>query len=189
MDLSSFYFDIRKDVLYCDDLKSKKRIQCTTVLNIILECLLKLFAPIFVFTTEEIYNLVNKKEESIHESTFAIIPKYWKNEKLNKKWKELFSLKQEVNLAIEEKRSNKEIGSSLEAEMEIYTNSENFNLMEGLDLAEYFITSKATKVENTDKNEKTKIIIKKAKGNKCSRCWKIVDNICQRCKKIESSSN
>ena len=189
LDLSSFYFDIRKDVLYCDDLKSKKRIQCTTVLNIILECLLKLFAPIFVFTTEEIYNLVNKKEESIHESTFAIIPKYWKNEKLNKKWKELFSLKQEVNLAIEEKRSNKEIGSSLEAEMEIYTNSENFNLMEGLDLAEYFITSKATKVENTDKNEKTKIIIKKAKGNKCSRCWKIVDNICQRCKKIESSSN
>ena len=189
LDLSSFYFDIRKDVLYCDDLKSKKRIQCTTVLNIILECLLKWFAPIFVFTTEEIYNLVNKKEESIHESSFAIIPKYWKNEKLNKKWRELFSLKQEANLAIEEKRSNKEIGSSLEAEMEIYTNSENFNLMEGLDLAEYFITSKATKVENTDKNEKTKIIIKKAKGNKCSRCWKIVDNICQRCKKIESSSN
>ena len=60
-DLSSFYFDIRKDVLYCDSLNSKKRKNCIIVLNIILESLLKWFAPILVFTTEEIYNLVKLK--------------------------------------------------------------------------------------------------------------------------------
>ena len=62
LDLSSFYFDIRKDVLYCDSLNSKKRKNCVTVLNIILESLLKWFAPILVFTTEEIYSLVDKKK-------------------------------------------------------------------------------------------------------------------------------
>ena len=68
MDLSSFYFDIRKDVLYCDSLNSKKRKIALIVLNII-RSLLKWFAPILVFTTEEIYSLVNKdNSESIHEN-------------------------------------------------------------------------------------------------------------------------
>merc|ERR1712127_1090705 len=70
LDLSSFYFDIRKDVLYCDSVNSKKRKECVIVLNIILECLLKWFAPILVFTTEEIYSLVEKNKNSIHESDF-----------------------------------------------------------------------------------------------------------------------
>ena len=83
LDLSSFYFDIRKDVLYCEDLDSKKRKNCVTVLNIILESLLKWFAPILVFTTEEIYSLINKKDESIHENLFVKIPKNWKNENKN----------------------------------------------------------------------------------------------------------
>jgi isoleucyl-tRNA synthetase len=60
LDLSSFYFDIRKDVLYCDDLNSKKRKECVIVLNIILDCLLKWFAPILVFTTDEIFDLLTK---------------------------------------------------------------------------------------------------------------------------------
>jgi isoleucyl-tRNA synthetase len=63
LDLSSFYFDIRKDVLYCDSLNSKKRKNCVIVLNIILESLLKWFAPILVFTTDEIYSLINKKKK------------------------------------------------------------------------------------------------------------------------------
>ena len=104
LDLSSFYFDIRKDVLYCDSLNSKKRKNCVTVLNIILESLLKWFAPILVFTTEEIYSLVNKKNESIHENSFVKIPKNWKNDKLYEKWSNLFKIKQETNVAIEEKR-------------------------------------------------------------------------------------
>ena len=106
LDLSSFYFDIRKDVLYCDSIKFKKRKNCVIVLNIILESLLKWFAPILVFTTEEIYSLVNKdNSESIHENNFVKIPSSWKNDKLNEKWSNLFKIKQEANIAIEEKRS------------------------------------------------------------------------------------
>jgi isoleucyl-tRNA synthetase len=79
LDLSSFYFDIRKDVLYCDSLNSKKRKNCVIVLNIILESLLKWFAPILVFTADEIFSLVNKEKESIHEHSFVEIPKNWEN--------------------------------------------------------------------------------------------------------------
>ena len=85
---------------------SKKRKDCILVLNIILECLLKWFAPIFVFTTEEIFGLLNKNENSIHEMSFPDIPKNWKNNLLNEKWKNLYEIKQEVNIAIEEKRSS-----------------------------------------------------------------------------------
>ena len=178
-ELSSFYFDIRKDVLYCDDLNSKKRKDCIIVLNIILECLLKWFAPIFVFTTEEIFNLVNKNEKSIHETVFPEIPQNWMDEELKSKWKELFLIKQEVNIAIEEKRTNKEIGSSLEANVQIYVNKKKFKLLENLDLEEYFIASKVEKIEN--KNEdKMKIVVKKAMGTKCTLCWKILDQKCER---------
>ena len=183
LDLSSFYFDIRKDVLYCDSLNSKKRKDCIIILNIILECLLKWFAPILVFTTEEIYNLINKDQESIHEQTFVETSLKWQNEDLNEKWSELFKIKQEANLAIEEKRSKKEIGSSLEAEIKITTDSKKFDLLERIDLAEYFITSKAKKIKSDKKNE-LEIIVKKTTGTKCPRCWKILENKCQRCENI-----
>ncbi len=179
LDLSSFYFDIRKDVLYCDSLNSKKRKNCVTVLNIILESLLKWFAPILVFTTEEIYSLVDKKSESIHESNFVKIPKKWENDKLNEKWSNLFKIKQVANVAIEEKRTNKEIGSSLEAEIKLSINKEKFKLLNDIDLAEYFIVSKAEK--KLSEKDEIKIEVNKAKGNKCERCWKILENKCERC--------
>ena len=184
LELSSFYFDIRKDVLYCDDLNSKKRKDCIIVLNIILECLLKWFAPIFVFTTEEIFSLLNNKETSIHETLFPKIPQDWKDDVLKKKWEDLYQIKQEVNIAIEEKRTNKEIGSSLEADILINVNEKEFNLLKGLDLEEYFITSKAKKIK--DSNNNFRIIVKKAGGTKCTRCWKIVERNCLRCEKAAS---
>ena len=179
LDLSSFYFDIRKDLLYCDDLDSKKRNDCIIVLNIILECLLKWLAPIFVFTTEEIFNLLNKDTKSIHESSFPEIPQNWKNDLINKKWVDLYKIKQEVNIAIEEKRSNKEIGSSLEADLLIYVNEKEFKLLDGLDLEEYFITSKVKKIQNKTDN-KIIIEVKKSKGSKCTLCWKILEKKCER---------
>ncbi len=188
LDLSSFYFDIRKDVLYCDSINSKKRKNCVVILNIILESLLKWFAPILVFTTEEIYSLVNNKEESIHEHSFVAIPSKWQNTELNEKWIKLFKIKQEANIAIEEKRANKEIGSSLEAELKITTDKKNFDLLEGLDLAEYFITSKAEK-EKIEDAKGTKIIVKKTTGKKCPRCWKILETNCIRCQEAELNKN
>jgi len=182
LDLSSFYFDIRKDVLYCDNVNSKKRKECVVVLNIILECLLKWFAPIFVFTTDEIYSLISKDKKNIHEHTFPHIPRKWENNILHEKWLQLFKIKQEANIAIEEKRATKEIGSSLEAEIKIITDNKNYDLLEGLDLAEYFITSKANKVKS-QKDQELTIEVLKTTGTKCPRCWKILDGKCGRCEK------
>jgi isoleucyl-tRNA synthetase len=187
LDLSSFYFDIRKDILYCDKINSKKRKDCVTVLNIILESLLKWFAPILVFTTDEIYSLINKKNESIHENYFVKIPKHWQNSKLNEKWSKLFKIKQEANIAIEEKRSNKEIGSSLEAEIQLFVNNEVYKLLDGINLAEYFITSKAEKLKSEDQRD-IKIEVKKASGTKCPRCWKILESECSRCSEVMSTN-
>ncbi len=184
LDLSSFYFDIRKDVLYCDDISSKKRKNCIIVLNIILECLLKWYAPIFVFTTEEIYSLVSKKEESIHQLDFVSIPKNWKNVDLENKWRDLYKVKQIANIAIEEKRTSKDIGSSLEADIEILSSKKVYNLLEGLDLPEYFITSKAQKTISKNTKDEIKVIVKKAAGSKCNRCWKILNTNCERCSKL-----
>ena len=178
LDLSSFYFDIRKDVLYCDELSSKKRKNCVIVLNIILESLLKWFAPILVFTSEEIYSLISKKNESIHENDFVKIPNSWKNDKLSQKWSELFKIKQLANITIEEKRISKEIGSSLEAEIKIKANKEKLKLLDNIELAEYFIVSKAEKELSND-NE-LKIKVNKANGKKCERCWKILESKCSR---------
>ncbi len=178
LDLSSFYFDIRKDVLYCDSLNSKKRKNCVIVLNIILESLIKWFAPILVFTTDEIYSLINKDEKNIHEHLFVKVPENWRNEKLNERWDELFKIKQEANIAIEEKRATKEIGSSLEAEIKLKVGKKQFELLENLNLAEYLITSKAEKILSEDKE--IKVEVSKATGNKCERCWKILEKKCER---------
>ena len=177
LDLSSFYFDIRKDVLYCDDLNSKKREDCINILNIILESLLKWFSPILVFTAEEIHSLISKEQSSIHESLFVKIPSSWNNEKLKDKWEKLYKIKQDANIAIEEMRACKEIGSSLEAEITLNINKEKNEILNDLNLAEYFITSKAKK-KITEKKEY--IEVKKAKGEKCSRCWKILEQKCER---------
>ena len=178
VDLSSFYFDIRKDVLYCDDLNSQKRKNCVVVLNIILESLLKWFAPILVFTTEEIFSLLNKNgKESIHEKNFVKLPKSWNNNQLNEKWLKLIKIKQDANIAIESKRASKEIGSSLEATIILNLKKEKFELLKDINLPEYFITSKAEK-RLDEKNET--IVVKKAIGNKCERCWKILEKKCDR---------
>ena len=186
LDLSSFYFDIRKDTLYCDSITSNKRRNCIRVLNIILECLLKWFAPIFVFTTDEIYSLVSKDKKNIHEYTFPKIPSSWKNKILDEKWRELFKIKEVANIAIEEKRASKEIGSSLEADLKITTDSKKFKILKDIDLAEYFITSKAEKIESKNKDELSIKVIK-SKGIKCPRCWKILEKNCDRCEKATNA--
>ncbi len=185
LDLSSFYFDIRKDVLYCDSINSRKRKNCIIILNIILECLLKWFAPIFVFTTDEIYSLVSKDKNNIHEHQFPQVPRKWENKKLDEKWKKLFRIKQEANISIEAKRASKEIGSSLEATIKITTHEENFKILEGIDLSEYFITSNAEKFKSNKKDE-LKIEVTKSQGNKCPRCWKILKTKCVRCEKAKN---
>ena len=86
LDLSAFYFDLRKDILYCDDIKSPQRQICINLLSLVLDTLLKWFAPILSFTTEEIFQIINQeKNSSIHLEAFPNIPSKWKNEKLFKR--------------------------------------------------------------------------------------------------------
>ena len=190
LDLSAFYFDIRKDVLYCDNLKSSKRQICINLLGLTLDILLKWFAPILSFTTEEIFQILNKeKKSSIHLENFADIPTQWENKKIFEKWEKLKIVRNVTNAAIEVKRSTKEIGSSLEADIEVYLGEQYLKLVNDINLSEFFITSKAEakSMTNSDKFFKLEgidgiaVLVKKAKGEKCSRCWKILGNPCERC--------
>ena len=178
VDLSAFYFDIRKDTLYCDPKNSKKRESCLLLLNLILNALLKWFAPILSFTTEEIYQLISNRKKSIHLETFLEFPKKFQNSELNVKWSQLLEIRDSCNLSIEEKRASKEIGSSLEAALTIGLSKKKLSLVEGMDLAELFITSSV----DVNANQEDKIIVKtvKASGNKCPVCWKISPKPCIR---------
>jgi isoleucyl-tRNA synthetase len=177
LDLSAFYFDIRKDCLYCDTKDSIKRQSTIILLKIILNALLKWFAPILSFTTEEIFKLVGNKK-SIHLERFIIFPANFKNDDLNLKWLELIKIRDICNLSIEEKRSAKIIGSSLEALLKIKLNEEKFEIVKDIDLSELCITSSA-QVQKTTQNE-VLVETEKAKGNKCSVCWKISLQPCER---------
>ena len=98
------------------------------------------------------------------------------------KWKGKLFIKQEANIAIEEKRSSKEIGSSLEAEIKLLVNKNEYELLKNIDLAEYLITSKAEK--ELSEVKEMKIQVNKAKGHKCPRCWKILEKNCNRCSSL-----
>ncbi len=178
VDLSAFYFDIRKDSLYCDPIDSKKRKSTILLLNIILNSLLKWFAPILSFTTEEIYRLLFKDNKSIHLEKFLDFPNSFSNEKLYQKWLELIKIRNICNISIEEKRANKEIGSSLEADLNILLDKKLEEITKNIDFSELCITSKAE--ISFKENLETSAQTTKAKGTKCNLCWKISENACDR---------
>ena len=178
VDLSAFYFDIRKDTLYCDLKNSEKRKSTLILLDIILDTLLKWFAPILSFTTEEIYQLISKNKRSIHLEKFLNFPKKFENNKLNEKWIKLLKIRDICNLSIEEKRASKEIGSSLEAALIIKLNKDDNEVIKGVDLSELCITS-SVEIKISDTNE-IFVETSKAKGKKCPVCWKISESPCIR---------
>ena len=180
VDLSAFYFDIRKDTLYCDKIDSEKRKNCILVLNIILECLLKWLAPILSFTTEEIFSIINKNDKSIHLEKFVKVPNSWNNINLNEKWSILKKIRDNCNISIEEKRAEKIIGSSLEAKIEIKLKRKLYEIAKNIDFAELCITSEAQISEDQKIPEDISIITFKAEGEKCPVCWKIKKGKCER---------
>jgi len=179
LDLSAFYFDIRKDTLYCDAHESPKRKSTIIFLNILIEILLKWFAPILSFTAEEIYSLLKIKiNKSVHLENFPKIPSHWNNVDLKNKWSELIKIREICNSSIELKRAAKEIGSSLEANLIINLNEKMLELCEGVDFSELCITS-AAKIEKS-KSEEIAVQTIKAEGQKCPVCWKISKDRCKR---------
>jgi isoleucyl-tRNA synthetase len=176
VDLSAFYFDIRKDTLYCDPIDSKKRQSTIILLNVILNSLLRWFAPILSFTTEEIYKLIYNNNNSIHLELFLNYPEKFKNDQLNQKWIDLIKIRNICNISIEEKRATKEIGSSLEAKLKINLDKKLSEITENIDFSELCITSSSEVIYN--ENIETSAETTKAKGTKCPVCWKITEEAC-----------
>ena len=148
------------------------------ILNVLLKSLLRWFAPILSFTTEEIYQLVSSKRKSIHLEKFLKFPDKFKDQKLEDKWSELMKIRDVCNVSIEEKRASKEIGSSLEADLIIKLNEKYKEIVKDIDLSELCIVSKSD--INFDNQLDVLVETKKASGNKCPVCWKISVEPCER---------
>ena len=134
--------------------------------------------------------IIYNNKQSIHLENFSNIPEKWLNNDLGNKWNQLKLVRQVCNVAIEEKRTNKELGSSLEADLEIYLEKKYYNLVKDVDLSEFCITSKAkaiilngsakSKLFKLDDIHGIEVLVKKATGVKCSLCWKIKEKKCNR---------
>ncbi|MDR1034376.1 MAG: isoleucine--tRNA ligase [Holosporales bacterium] len=183
-DLSAFYFDIRKDTIYCDVESSIKRRSCVNVMNDLFVFISHWLAPILSFTAEEAWLCypLNVKRESIHLETFPKIYDEWHNPEMAAKWQIIKEIRKSITKSIEIERSAKVIGSSLEAEIQIYTSGfqEKSKQLAEVDLAELLIVSKAAVISaqmphNAVYYEDTEIgiVVMKASGIKCERCWKV----------------
>ncbi len=192
-DLSAFYFDIRKDVIYCDNQSSQKRRSSRTLLNIIFNYLVRWFAPSISFTTEEAWKAMGNTT-SIHLEDFLSCDILYKNNNINEKWSVVKNIRKVATGAIEKIREEKIIRSSLEAHLDIYVTKEIFKVIQDIHFNEIAITS-SFKINIIDENTvgfelqdipNTKVKASKVDGKKCQRCWKyeddlIEDEICKRC--------
>ncbi len=187
-ELSSFYFDIRKDRLYCDRPDSTEWKACRTVMNILFEWLVKRIAPVLSFTAEETWSyrpVQNDGIESIHMTRAFDVPAAFKNDDLASKWEKIKDIRDVVLGAIEPHRASKAIGSSLEAAPVIYTPCGYAGLMSNEMAAEVCITSQAVLVEaeapedafTIKQVDGVGVVFKKADGQKCQRCWKILPDV------------
>ena len=193
IELSSFYFDIRKDLLYCGDLNGIERKSCRTVLEIIFKSLTSWLAPIICFTAEEAWQCwVQDPKDSIHLKEHPVIPEEWFDNSIAKKWNKIRNIRSQVLSAIEESRNNEIIKSSLQASATIFLKKDDIKLFENISPEEIFITSKVVFKEKELDIPQVEIIV--AKGGKCQRCWKISEevneqkDICLRCNDIISNS-
>jgi len=182
VDLSAFYFDIRKDALYCDPYSSVTRKACLTVLDHLFRTTVTWLAPMLCFTAEEAWLSRDPAAASVHLEPFAPVPAAWRDEALAERWSKLRDLRRVVTGALELERAAKRIGSSLEAAPMIYvSDSELFAVAVEADLAELCITSAAMLHEGDgpatafrlDDVPGVAVEPRRAQGRKCARSWKI----------------
>jgi len=142
VELSAFYFDIRKDALYCEGPSSVKRKAALQVVRHLFDCLVKWWAPMLPFTTEEAWLERNPQAQSLHLEQMPDVPAEWRNDRLAEKWKKVRQMRRVVTGALEIARANKLIGSSLEAVPTVYLDDRQLEKdIEGVDMAEIVITS------------------------------------------------
>ena len=199
VDLSSFYFDIRKDALYCDRPDSIRRRAARTVLDELFNCLTAWLAPVICFTAEEAWLSRNPGDgNSVHLQTYPDLPADWRDDTLAEKWAKVRRVRRVVTGALEIERAEKRIGSSLQAKPTVYLDSDTATALSDVDLAEVSITS-ALAVDTGDAPESAfaiddvpgvAVTPALADGGKCERCWQVLEevgsdgenaDICNRC--------
>ena len=180
-DLSAFYFDVRKDSLYCDRPDALRRRATRTVLDHLFTYITAWLAPFLCFTAEEAFLTRHPSDnDSIHLHDFPVVPAAWRDEGLAAKWEQIRALRRVVTSAMELKRADKVIGSSLEAHPAVDVSPEQHALFVGLDAAEIFITSGITlNVVQGDVAKMNMTVIEQAKGIKCERCWQVLPEVGQ----------
>ncbi len=196
-DLSAFYFDIRKDVLYCDAASAKRRRAARTAMDEIFRRIVTWFAPILCFTMEEAWlQRFPGEDESVHLQTFFDVPQAWANPALIEKWKRIRDLRRVVTGALELKRAAKEIGSSLEAAPTLYVEEADAQILSSIPFAEIAITSGVKILSTAIAGEAftlpdvkgAAVVATLAAGDKCVRCWMVLEEVkirpahlCNRC--------
>jgi isoleucyl-tRNA synthetase len=200
VDLSAFYFDIRKDRLYCDAADDPTRQATRAVIDRVFDCLARWLAPILCYTAEEAWlaRHGDSPERSIHLETFVVVPAEWHDPALGARWAELRDLRRVATGALEVERGAKRIGSSLQAALDLYVPAETAALLNDVDLAELCITSSGTvTIGSPPANAFTLVdlpgvgaVVRDAPGEKCERCWRVLPEVgsvaghadlCQRC--------
>jgi isoleucyl-tRNA synthetase len=181
-DLSAFYFDIRKDALYCDPYSSVTRKSCLTVLDQLFRATVCWLAPMLCFTAEEAWLARDPSAPSVHLELFPSVAAAWRDDALAEKWRKLRTIRRVVTGALEIERAHKRIGSALEAHPILHVaDPELFAAAVDVDLAELCITSGAVLVEGEGPAEAFRlpdvpgvaVVPRLAEGRKCARSWKI----------------
>jgi isoleucyl-tRNA synthetase len=186
VDLSAFYFDIRKDALYCDPWSSVKRRAALTVVDRLFGAVVAWLAPMLPFTMEETFLNRQGGEGSIHLELFPTLPDAWRNEALIEKWRKVRQVRRAVTGALELERAAKRIGSSLEAAPVVHVaDAELIAALDGVDLAEVAITSGIAIVAGEGPAEAIRVpeapgvavVPARAEGVKCARSWRITEDV------------
>ena len=186
-ELSAFYFDVRKDALYCDGPSSLRRRAALTCVEHIFQCVTTWIAPILVFTAEEAWLQRYPSEDgSVHVETFKAAPAEWRDDALATKWEQVRRVRSAVTGALEIERAAKRIGSSLEAAPMVHvTNGELAAALKGIDMAEVCITS-GIRIVDTPAPEGAfalaevsgvGVVPARAEGKKCARSWRVTTDV------------
>ena len=186
VDLSAFYFDIRKDALYCDG-PSERRRAARTVLDILFHRLTTWLAPILVFTMEEVWlERFPGDDSSVHLQDIPATPADWRDEPLAAKWAAIRRVRRVVTAALEIQRQDKVIGASLEAAPVVHVrDADTLAAVKSVPFEDVCITSAIGLTADPIPNEAFRmpeiegvgVVFEKAEGAKCERCWKILPDV------------
>ncbi len=181
VELSAFYFDIRKDALYCDPISSVRRKACLTVLDCVFDCLTAWLAPILVFTMEECWlERHSGPMDSVHLREMPAVPSEWADTKLAAKWEDIKTIRGYITRELEIARRDKLIGSSLEAAPKVTISDPRlWEAANSVDLAEIAITSDVTlaRAEAAADGEPVTVEFARAQGTRCARSWKYTTDV------------